>query len=179
MFEEEAVRPLEKSCSEFGLFLNVSGAAEAASNALLDLFLLDERPEHAVEFVRENLNKKINTELDRLTEAVEAAKIELEALKVEIVEERKNALMAKEESDEMSNDGLSRNTIENVVESRDDEADRESISTIGTTKSKEEAKMEPEAEPEVELEDAPEAEETKSSNDQNLDEKRSTDENGK
>lgn len=137
MLEEEEEKPLEKSCSEFGLFLNVSGAAEAVSNALLDLFLLNERPELAVEYVRENLDAHLNRELARLAEAVVVARAELEGLREEVLQERKKGIMAQESDDSNNDDGQSVGTLgDDDDKSRDDGTDDSlSISTMGTIKS--------------------------------------------
>lgn len=143
MLEEEESNPLGEACTEFGTYLNVSGAAEAASNALLALFLLDAKPENAVEFVRETLDKKINKELARLKEKVECARDEVQLLKDEILEMRKLGLkLITEESEETSADGESEEQIHNDEnadggEQADDKLETELLASLGPIESDE------------------------------------------
>lgn len=143
MLEDEESNPLGEACTEFGTYLNVSGAAEAASNALLALFLLDQKPENAVEFMRETLDVKINKELARLKSSVESARDEVQLLKDEILEMRKLGLklITEEDSEETSADGESQEQIDDDQnpdgEQADDKLETESLASLGPIESEE------------------------------------------
>lgn len=73
-------KPMEDACIAFGLYLNMTGTAEAVSNALLNLFLLKEKPGNAVEFIRENLDHKLNLNFIKLKKEIQSAEEELAQL---------------------------------------------------------------------------------------------------
>lgn len=133
MFEVDESNPLADSCTEFGLYLNVSGAAEAASNALLNLFMLDEKPDNAVEWIRETLDKRINKELERLKTKVETARDELTHLKDVIVEIRNLGLKLHNEDeasdDDSSQDGDEQNPNQDEANNNPEMASLETIET--------------------------------------------------
>lgn len=76
----EISNPIEEACTEFGSYLNITGTAEAASNALLNLFLMLEKPEDPLEFVRENLDPHLNVQFAKLKVKVESTREELNEL---------------------------------------------------------------------------------------------------
>lgn len=65
------------------------GAAEATSNALLNLFLAEAEPQNPVEFIRENMDFNINKEMSKLRADIESAKERLAKLNARIDEMRK------------------------------------------------------------------------------------------
>lgn len=69
-----------------------TGAAEAVANALLQLFLLEIKPENPIEFVRENLDLNLHTKISELKNDIEMAKDTLAQLNAEISEMRKFAI---------------------------------------------------------------------------------------
>lgn len=78
--EIEESNPMEEACISYGLYLNMTGTAEAVSNALLNLFLLKEKPENPVEFIRENLDPKTNEVIAKLKKEIQSAEQELAQL---------------------------------------------------------------------------------------------------
>lgn len=111
--EVEIKNPIEEACTEFSAYLNISGAAEAASTALLDLFLLLEKPENPIEFVRENLDQSLNVELAKLKDEVELAKEELAEMNELIAELKAKSIKLIEEGQE--GDELLDDSVEDAV----------------------------------------------------------------
>lgn len=98
--EIEESKPMEDACIAFGLYLNISGTAEAVSNALLNLFLVKKKPNDAVEFVRENLDPNVNKQFEKLKMEIQAAEKELEFLNDLVAECRAKSIKLIEEQAE-------------------------------------------------------------------------------
>lgn len=99
--------PMADACSEFGLYLNSTGTAEAISTALLDLFLLPEKPDNPIEFIREHFDPKLNLVQSKLKEELTLAQQELAELQ-DIVEEVKaqQLRLIKEQAEREDDDDL-------------------------------------------------------------------------
>lgn len=87
-----------------------TGAAEAVANALLQLFLLETKPENPIEFVRENLDLNLHTKISELKNDIELAKDTLAQLNAEISEMRKFEI--KLVAEEIEVDGENENMAE-------------------------------------------------------------------
>lgn len=108
----ELKNPMEEACSEFGLYLNISGTAEAASGALLNLFLLLDKPENPIEFVRENLDPKLNVDLEKLKAKVVQAQEELAELDEIVAELKAQSIRLIEEQAAREGDEYDENIVE-------------------------------------------------------------------
>lgn len=98
--EIEESKPMEDACIAFGLYLNISDTAEAVSNALLNLFLLQEKPDNAVEFIRENLDPSVNLHFAKLKREIQSAEEELAQLDALVAECRAKSIKLIEEQAE-------------------------------------------------------------------------------
>lgn len=99
-------KPMEDACIAFGLYLNMTGTAEAVSNALLNLFLLKEKPDNAVEFIRENLDHKVNLNFVKLKKEIQSAEEELAQLNDLVAEcKAKSMKLIEEQAEALELDG--------------------------------------------------------------------------
>lgn len=98
--EIEESKPMEDACIAFGLYLNISDTAEAISNALLNLFLLKDKPDNAVEFIRENLDPSVNLHFAKRKREIQYAEEELAQLNALVAECRAKSIKLIEEQAE-------------------------------------------------------------------------------
>lgn len=133
-------KPMEEACIAFGLYLNMTGTAEAVSNALLNLFLSKEKPDNAVEFIRENLDHKVNLNFAKLKKEIQSAEEELAQLNDLVAEcKAKSMKLIEEQAEALELDGdivgseLGSNAMGSEIVDGSAEIDKQSLQSNAET----------------------------------------------